>query len=220
MEGVEAVCFPCILQAHTSLKCAIAKMRLLAKKRRACHTLVPKPESHMILASIVHEPRAGTLLRHPLSFLLLGSKAEVVQLCPEHGEATCRSQCAHWWWGWHWSGTSILMEQGDLNFTARLGNFKFDSVIRFEVQLWEWRYVAGALGLPGAREQQSEAQWLNSKLQFSSCSVSGAWRKLSTKLEVCLQEGLSWQGVWRVRAVLLCVNWYVEAWQGIVTHLL
>lgn len=84
------------MQAHTSLKYAIAKMCPLAKKRRAHHTLVPKTESHMILASIVHEPRAGTLVRHPLSLLLLGSKAEVDELCPEHGEDTCCSQYALW----------------------------------------------------------------------------------------------------------------------------
>lgn len=96
MWGVGTVHIPCILQAHTSLKCAIAKMCPLAKKRRACHDFVPKAESHTILASTVDEPMAGMLLRHPLSLLLLGSKAELAQLCPEHGEDTCFSQYVHW----------------------------------------------------------------------------------------------------------------------------
>lgn len=131
MWGVGTV--PCILQAHTSLKCAIAKMCPLAKKRKACHSFVQKAESHTILANIMHKPMAGMLLRHPLSLLLLGSKAEVLQLCPEHGKDTCFSQYAHWWWDWAWSGTfsvfNILVEQGDFNVTDR-----------FESSVWFWQH--------------------------------------------------------------------------------
>lgn len=136
MESVGTIYFPCILQAHTSLKCAIASMCPFPKKKKSMPHSVPKPESYMILASIVHETRAGTFLRHPFSLLLLGSKAEVVPFCPEHGEGPCCSQYAHRWWDWDWSGTfsvfKILIEQGDFYFTARFENFKFffDSVDR------------------------------------------------------------------------------------------
>lgn len=138
MWGVGTVHFPCILQAHTSLKCAFAKMCPLAKKRKACHNFVPKAESHIILASIMHEPKAGKLLRHPLSLPLPGSKAEVVQLCPEHGKDTCFSQYAHWWWAW--SGTftvfNILKEQGDHNVTDRFEISEFCFILTaLEVQL-------------------------------------------------------------------------------------
>lgn len=140
MWGVRTVHFPCTLQAHTSLKCAIAKMRPLAKRRKACHSFVPKVEIHTILANIMHEPTAGMLIRHPLFLLLLGSKAEIVQLCPEHGKDTCFSQYAHWWWNWAWSGTfnvfNVLVEQGDLNVTGRFENSEFCLILTaLEVQL-------------------------------------------------------------------------------------
>lgn len=63
MWGVGTVPLPCIVQARTSLKCAIAKMSPLAKKRKACHSFVPKAESHTILASVMHKPMAGMLLK-------------------------------------------------------------------------------------------------------------------------------------------------------------
>lgn len=91
MWGVGTVPFSCILQAYTSLKCAIAKMCPLAKKRKACHSFMPKAESHTIFASMMHKPMAGMLLRHPLSLLLLGSKAEVVQLC----QSMARTRVSH-----------------------------------------------------------------------------------------------------------------------------
>lgn len=127
MEGVWAVYFPCILQAHTCLKYAVAKMSPLAKKGRACHSLMPKTESHMILASTVSEPVLWQTPKASTFPSWLGSKAEVVQLCPECGKDTCCSQYAHWWW--EWSGTfgvfKILVEQGYFNFTTRFENFKY-----------------------------------------------------------------------------------------------
>jgi len=96
MKGDGAICFSLyIASRHKPEMCHHQDASTCQEEKSMPHS-VPKAESCMILASIVHETRAGTLLRHTLSLLFLGSKGEVVQLCPEHGEDTCCSQYAHW----------------------------------------------------------------------------------------------------------------------------
>lgn len=222
MWGVGTVPFSCILQAYTSLKCAIAKMCPLAKKRKACHSFMPKAESHTILASMMHKPMAGMLLRHPLSLLLLGSKAEVVQLCPEHGKDTCFSQYAHWWWDWAWSGTfsvfNVLVEQRDLIVTDRSENTEFCLILTaLEVQLWEQRYVAGGFAAQGAHRLQPRTQWWTPDHSSTLARwVQETWAPSQKSI-----PGKVWVGVkGQSCSVVPCV----EAWQGIVslamTHLL